>query len=449
MPATLGSIAPVIPASTLDGLAEALAVAPNGELRFATALVDVDPLRLVRSGAEFFGRAFYFSTPDGEEYGGLGTAWQATASGSERFEATTAAIGALGLPPPFRAMVGFSFAPGGPRTRAWSSFAAIDAVLPMVSLVPTPDGIVLAIAGPSGVDPQQILAPLRALVEPPEPPYPDLGGHTLESIPSVADWQTAVTEAVDTIRRDALRKVVLSRSVIVRSDTAPNGFDLLHHLEATYPRCFGFGWQAGSATFVGASPELLVRSIGRVVNSNPLAGSAPRGEGEEEDRALAEGLMRSRKDRIEHRLVVDDVVDRLRPFLSNVDVPDSPSLKRMATVQHLSTPVSGTLARPTHVLALADALHPTPAVGGTPRRQSMDFIDKVEGFDRGWYAGGVGWVDGTGDGEFAIALRCGLLEGTQAHVFAGAGIVADSDPNAELLETRLKLRPLLELLAAS
>jgi isochorismate synthase len=329
------------------------------------------------------------------------------------------------------------------------SNAAIDAVLPMVSLVPTPDGIVLAIAGPSGVDPQQILAPLRALVEPPEPPYPGLGGHTLESIPSVADWQTAVTEAVDTIRRDALRKVVLSRSVIVRSDTAPNGFDLLHHLEATYPRCFGFGWQAGSAAFVGASPELLVRSIGRVVNSNPLAGSAPRGEGEEEDRALAEGLMRSRKDRIEHRLVVDDVVDRLRPFLSNVDVPDSPSLKRMATVQHLSTPVSGTLARPTHVLALADALHPTPAVGGTPRRQSMDFIDKVEGFDRGWYAGGVGWVDGTGDGEFAIALRCGLLEGTQAHVFAGAGIVADSDPNAELLETRLKLRPLLELLAAS
>ena len=159
--------------------------------------------------------------------------------------------------------------------------------------------------------------------------------------------------------------------------------------------------------------------------------------------------MRSPKDRFEHRLVVDDVVDRLRPFVDDVAVPDSPSLKRMATVQHLSTPVAGTLVHPTHVLALADALHPTPAVGGTPRQQSMAFIDKVEGFDRGWYAGGVGWVDGIGDGEFAIALRCGLLEGPQAHVFAGAGIVADSDPDAELLETRLKLRPLLELLAST
>lgn len=448
-PGAVGSIPPVIPGSTLDGLAASLTAAPDGELRFATALVDVDPLRFVRSGAKLFGRAFYFSTPDGEESAGLGTAWQASASGSGRFEATTAAIGALSLPPPFRAMVGFSFAPGGPRTRAWSSFAALDAVLPAASLIPTREGTLLAIASPSGVDPEQLLAPLRAVAEPPEPPYPDLGGHTLESIPSVSDWQTAVAEAVDTIRRDALRKVVLSRSVVVRSDAAPNGFDLLHHLEATYPRCFGFGWQAGSATFVGASPELLVRSIGGAVSSNPLAGSAPRGEGEEEDRALAEGLMRSPKDRFEHRLVVDDVVDRLRPFVDDIAVPDSPSLKRMATVQHLSTPVAGTLVHPTHVLALADALHPTPAVGGTPRQQSMAFIDKVEGFDRGWYAGGVGWVDGIGDGEFAIALRCGLLEGPQAHVFAGAGIVADSDPDAELLETRLKLRPLLELLAST
>jgi isochorismate synthase EntC len=132
-----------------------------------------------------------------------------------------------------------------------------------------------------------------------------------------------------------------------------------------------------------------------------------------------------------------------------VVVPDSPSLKRMATVQHLSTPVHGSLTAKTHVLDLVDALHPTPAVGGTPRGKAISFIDKLEGFDRGWYAGGVGWVDGSGDGEYAIALRCGLIEGADAHIFAGAGIVADSDPDAELLETRLKLRPLLELLAAT
>jgi len=249
--------------------------------------------------------------------------------------------------------------------------------------------------------------------------------------------------------RDALRKVVLSRSVIVRSDVPANGFDLLHHLEATYPRCYGFGWRVGAATFLGASPELLVRSVDGAVSSNPQAGSAPRGEGEEEDQALAEGLMRSPKDRIEHRLVVDDVVSRLAPFIDELTVPDGPSLKRMATVQHLSTPVHGTLAQPHHILELVDALHPTPAVGGTPRSQAMSFIDKVEGFDRGWYTGGIGYVDGSGDGEVAIALRCGLIEGTEAHVFAGAGIVADSVPDAEVLETRLKLRPLLELLAAT
>jgi salicylate biosynthesis isochorismate synthase len=455
----------MIPASTLDRLAASLDASARDELRFATAEVDVDALGLVRAGTDLFGRAFYFSTPEGEQFGGLGTAWQSSASGAGRFEATAAAIEALSLPAPFRAVVGFSFAPDGPRSRAWSSFAAVDAVVPQASLIPSGGGHLLAIVAPAGVDGDQVVAPLRSLTEAPPLSYPDLGGHTLESVPSVADWRTAVGEAVDAIGRaslraklddslraqddDDLRKVVLSRSVIVRSDSAPGGFDLVHHLEATYPRCFGFGWQAGSATFVGASPELLVRSIGGAVTSNPLAGSAPRGEGEEEDRALAEGLMRSPKDRIEHRLVVDDVVDRLAPYVAEVTVPDGPSLKRMATVQHLSTPVSGTLIAPTHVLELVDALHPTPAVGGTPRARAVSFIDKVEGFDRGWYTGGVGWVDGSGDGEFAIALRCGLIEGTEAHIFAGAGIVADSEPEAELLETRLKLRPLLELLAAT
>ncbi len=418
-------------------------------LRFAVEAIEGDPLGFVRGGADLFGRAFFFSTPDGDAIGGLGTAWHASASGPGRLHALRAAIGELGLPGAFRAMVGFSFAADGPRTAAWSGFSGADAVLPLTSLIRSAGRTVLAVAVPPGLDIDRVVAPLRRMRLPGDPPYPDLGDHSLESVPSVADWRSAVAEAVETIRRNDLGKVVLSRSVIVRSDTAPDGFDLLHHLEATYPRCFGFGWRSGRATFLGASPELLVRSVDGDVSSNPLAGSAPRGEGEEDDRALAEGLMHSQKDRIEHRLVVDDVVGRLRPYVRDLVVPDAPSLKRMATVQHLSTPVHGSLARPVHVLELADALHPTPAVGGTPREGAAAFIDKVEGFDRGWYAGGIGWTDGAGEGEFAIALRCGLIEGAEAHLFAGAGIVADSDPDAELLETRLKLRPLLELLAAT
>ena len=440
----------MFPGSTIDRLAASLAASPVDELRFATQQLDVEPLRFVRSGADQFGRAFFFSTPDGDEIGGLGTAWRASVSGSDRFGTLAASVEALELPPPFRVMIGFSFAPGGPRDRAWASFGAADAVLPLASVVPTGEGPVLAVAAPPGVEAEQAVAPLHWLNETIDPAYPDLGGHSVESLPSVADWRTAVAEAVDVIEAgESMRKVVLSRSVIVRSDLAPDGFELLHHLESTYPRCFGFGWRVGAATFLGASPELLVSRIGGNVASNPLAGSAPRGEGEEEDQALAEGLMRSPKDRVEHQLVVDDVVRRLEPFLDGVEVPDGPALKRMASVQHLSTPVSGTLSRPHHVLELVDALHPTPAVGGVPRGSAMAFIDKVEGFDRGWYTGGVGWVDGGGNGEFAIALRCGLVEGPEARVFAGAGIVADSDPDDELSETRLKLRPLMELLAAT
>ena len=447
--AARGSIAVMIPPSTLDEIAASLGAPHTGGLRLAVAAIDGDPLSFVRAGAGQFGRAFFFSTPDGEAYGGLGAAWRASASGSGRFATLRAAFDALALPEPFRAVVGFSFSQEGPHSPAWASFGSAEAVLPLAAIVPTPHGAVLTVALPAGLDADQVLAPLRSLSHPAQPPYPDLGGHTLESVPPVADWQAAVEEAVDAIGEDSLRKVVLSRSVIVRSDTAPDAFDLLHHLEASYPRCFGYGWRIGESTFVGASPELLVRSVDGEVSSNPLAGSAPRGEGDEDDRALAEALMRSPKDRIEHRLVVDDVVSRLQPFVDRVVVPDNPSLKRMATVQHLSTPVHGSLTAATHVLDLVDALHPTPAVGGTPRGQAISFIDKLEGFDRGWYAGGVGWVDGSGDGEFAIALRCGLIEGAEAHIFAGAGIVAESDPDAELLETRLKLRPLLELLAAT
>jgi isochorismate synthase len=439
----------MIPPSTIDQLGAALTEPGRDGLRYAVADVALDPLVFVRAGADVFGRAFFLSSPDGDATGGLGAAWRSSASGVGRFETLRSEVEAVSLPEPFRAMVGFSFAPDGPRSATWSSFEGAEAIVPLVSVVRRGPETILAAALPAGLDPDRVLEPLRNLTDPGDPPYPDLGDHSLESVPPVADWRTAVREAVDVIRRDGLRKVVLARSVIVRSDAAPDGFDLLHHLESNYPRCFGFGWRAGQATFLGASPELLVRSVGGDVSSNPLAGSAARGEGEEDDHALAEALMRSPKDRIEHRLVVDDVVVRLEAFVDHLIVPQGPSLKRMATVQHLSTPVEGRLSGPAHVFELVDALHPTPAVGGTPREAATDFIDKVEGFDRGWYTGGIGWVDGSGDGEFAISLRCALIEGAEAHVFAGAGIVADSDPDSELLETRLKLRPLLELLAAT
>ncbi len=418
-------------------------------MRFAVIPLDVEPLSFVRAASDRFEGAFYFSSPEGSTAGGVGVAAKASASGTARFERLRSAVDAWSLPEPFRAFAGFSFSSDGPTSDSWASFGSADAVLPIATLLSTGDDRHLLLAVPPGVDADSIVERLRSIEAPPDPVYPNLGDHTLESCPPVSEWTQAVAEAVAAIEDEVIRKVVLARSVIVRSDTAPDGFNVLSHLEASYRQCYGFGWRVNGAMFVGASPELLVRSSGGVVTSNPLAGTAPRGEGEAEDRLLAEALMRSEKDRIEHRYVVDDVVERLAPYADHLTVPAEPSLKRMATVQHLSTRIEGTSRPRVHVLDLVGALHPTPAVGGTPRDPALAFIENAEPFDRGWYTGGVGWVDGTGDGEFAIGLRCGLLEGANAHVFAGAGIVAESDPDAELLETRLKFRPMLELLAAT
>ncbi|MEA3510982.1 MAG: isochorismate synthase [Actinomycetota bacterium] len=418
-------------------------------LRFAVIPLDIEPLSFVRSATDRFEGTFYFSSPEGSAAGGIGIAAKVSTSGPERFQRLRSAVDAWSLPEPFRAFAGFSFSSDGPTSESWESFGSADAVLPIATLLSTGGSQHLLLALPPEVDADTMTERLRSLDTPPEPVYPNLGDHTLESYPPVSEWTRIVAEAVAAIESEAIRKVVLARSVIVRSDTAPDGFNVLSHLERSYRQCFGFGWRVNGATFIGASPELLVRSSDGAITSNPLAGTAPRGEGEAEDRLLAEALMRSEKDRIEHRYVVDDVAERLESLAEDLVVPAEPSLKRMATVQHLSTRVTGTTRSDVHVLDLVDALHPTPAVGGTPRDPALAFIEDAEPFDRGWYTGGIGWIDGAGDGEFAIGLRCGLLEGTNAHVFAGAGIVADSDPDAELLETRLKFRPMLELLAAT
>jgi isochorismate synthase len=230
---------------------------------------------------------------------------------------------------------------------------------------------------------------------------------------------------------------------------APNAFDLVDHLRETYPQCHVFVWQVGESTLVGASPELLLAMTGRSVRVNPLAGSARRGEGEADDRALGEALMHSAKDRHEHDLVVQDIADRLSPVVKELHIPSKPSLRRMATVQHLSSEIVGRTAHTIHPLDLVDIMHPTPAVGGTPRNAALAFVDKIEGIDRGWYAGGIGWLTAGGDATFAIPLRCALIRGNTASLYAGAGIVGESRPESELDETRLKFRPMLSILTAT
>jgi isochorismate synthase len=277
----------------------------------------------------------------------------------------------------------------------------------------------------------------------------DTGDHTIESHPHVTQYASAVATAIDAINAGELEKVVLARSVIVNSSEPVAILRVFRQLAQRYPQCYNFAWKSGDAVFMGASPELLAEVRDSTLRSNPLAGSIRRGEGKAEDRFLGESLMASAKDREEHRLAVDDLVERLEPLTSSLDVPDGPVLKKMASVQHLSTEISGSLNDGSGIMDVVGAVHPTPAVGGVERDAATAFIERTEQIDRGWYTGGVGWMNGAGDGAIAIGLRCGIVRGGRTQLFAGAGIVADSQPDAELRETRLKLKPLLDLLATS
>lgn len=255
-------------------------------------------------------------------------------------------------------------------------------------------------------------------------------------------WMATVQDARRDIASGTLEKVVLARQVTV---TGAGHFDqaaITRLLRASYPGCFTYRFES----LIGASPELLIRRVGDVVDSIPLAGSAPRGVTDSEDETLGRGLTESAKNRREHALTVASVLERLFPYCSELVAEPEPSLLLLANLQHLSTKVQGRLRGGADALQLAGAVHPTAAVCGVPQPEALEFIRGAEHFERGRYAGPIGWMDHHGDGEWALALRCALIGETTARVYAGAGILADSDPEEELEETRLKLQAMLNVL---
>ena len=267
-------------------------------------------------------------------------------------------------------------------------------------------------------------------------------GHQLRDSPSAADYGRGVAVAVDRIRTGELRKVVLARTIEVNAGRRLDPRRLAHRLRAVNPDAYTFAAPT-TGILVGASPELLVSRFGRVVRSNPLAGSAARSGDPDEDRENASRLLASVKDHEEHAIVVDALAARLAPFCRELSWDPVPTLLETPNVWHLSTKFRGLLRDPAPgVLELVQALHPTPAVAGEPRDAALGLIAELEPFDRGSYAGPVGWVDARGNGEWGIALRCAEVDGPRARLFAGGGIVSGSDPVAELAETQAKFRPM-------
>jgi isochorismate synthase len=427
-----------------------------------------DPVAVVaasrRGGEPWF--CFEQSDRDGYAVAGLGCVRQLTAHGPERFAQASRqwlSLTATALCDPVEqpegsgllAVGGFAFAPEGGESPPWAGFAPASLIVPEISLARgsgrTAVTLNLSVAPDDTTDQlmelvSQRLGSLTAGDLPLLDPSP-AGTYRVHSVMPPAHYEEAVDAAVRRIRAGTIDKVVLAREVEAVAPAAHDPAAILGVLRQEFPSCYVFAVGRGEATFLAASPELLVRREGQRASTVALAGSIGRSADPAVDDHLGERLLRSQKDREENAIVARAISRVLSPHAVWVTGAPEPVVVKVANIQHLATPIRAQLASPLPALELAGLLHPTPAVGGDPRERAVDLIPALEGFDRGWYAGAVGWTDQTGDGEFSVALRCALLRGSVARLYAGCGIVRDSDPASELAETELKLGALLPLLA--
>ena len=269
----------------------------------------------------------------------------------------------------------------------------------------------------------------------------------ISSVRPPGEFERTIAAATLRIEAGEMSKVVLAREVLVSAGAAHDPAAVFGAMREQFPSCFCFCCGTPEAAFIGASPELLLRRSGASVSTVALAGSTRRSSDPAVDDHLGEQLLRSDKDRREHAIVAERIVRSLRAHAVWVETAPEPEIVKVANIQHLATPIVAQLAEPRSAVELAGMLHPTPAVGGEPSETAKAAIAELEQMDRGWYAGPVGWMDATEDGEFCVALRSALLRDREARLYAGVGIVAGSDPAAELAETEIKLEALLPLLS--
>jgi salicylate biosynthesis isochorismate synthase/menaquinone-specific isochorismate synthase len=367
------------------------------------------------------------------------------AAASRLWQRLAASLGHAGLPGlpatgPL-AVGGFAFRLDRQPQAAWAGFPTLLLRVPALSVVRIRGRSFATAIGPDADELLELPRPFAA------PPARDL---EVTPVRPPDEWVAAVAEAAARMRAGEAEKVVLAREVIARGDGPLTAGAVARSLRAAYPACFTYLLSGADGTaFVGASPELLVRRFGGVATAQPMAGSVARGGDDGEDRKLAAELSGSSKNRAEHEVAAEAVAAGLGPLSRRLVRPEVPEVVRFTNIQHLATTITAELAEPwPSVLELAGILHPTPAVGGRPLPAALRLIDDLERMERGWYAGGMGWIDGRGDGEICVALRCGLLWEDGARLYAGNGIMPDSDARAELEETELKLRALLGALAS-
>jgi salicylate biosynthesis isochorismate synthase/menaquinone-specific isochorismate synthase len=427
-----------------------------------------DPTAIVLASRRAGEPWFAFEQPDRDRsaLAALGSVLELTARGAGRFRelekrwralvVRSLADDAAGPPGSGLAAVGgFAFAGEGGGSPRWRGFAPASIHVPELSFARRGESVWLTlnllVAGDDTREDllgrvDRRLAELREAPLPLLDPAPAGAFEVLSPMPP-SHYEEAVARAVQRIRAGELEKIVLAREVEVHAPAAHDPAAILGVLREGFPSCYVFAAGRGEATFLGASPELLVRRDGQRASTVALAGSARRSADPAVDDHLGEQLLRSDKDREENAIVARRIGRALAPHAVWVTAASEPVLVRVANIQHLAAPIRAQLASPLGALSLAGVLHPTPAVGAEPGELAERMIPALEGLDRGWYAGTLGWTDAIGDGEFCVALRCALLRGRLAHLYAGCGIVRDSDPAAELAETEVKLGALLPVLA--
>jgi salicylate biosynthesis isochorismate synthase len=456
--------------SLLSGLSEALERAGGRSRRIRVSVTrsveGVDPCAAAFASRLASDRWFCWEEPDREfALAALGVAHEATSRGPQRFRDVAAeCLGGEAIADEPRGLPagaggvwvgGFAFDPEGGGSSAWSSLPPASLVLPQLSLCRSGEETFLtvnAIVRP-GDDTDEISAGLAARLSGLRAdPLPLLDPHPtsrieISSARPPGEFERMIAAATERIRAGEMSKIVLAREVLVSAGAAHDPAAVFAAMREQFPSCFCFCCGTPEAAFIGASPELLLRRSGASVSTVALAGSTRRSSDPAVDDHLGEQLLRSDKDRREHAIVAERIARSLRQHAVWAESAPEPEIVKVANIQHLATPIVAQLADPRSAVDLAGMLHPTPAVGGEPWPGTAGAITELEQMDRGWYAGPVGWMDTTEDGEFCVALRSALLRDREAHLYAGVGVVAGSDPAAELAETEIKLGALLPLLA--
>lgn len=347
---------------------------------------------------------------------------------------------------------GMSFDPLEKRSELWKKYAESQFVIPEYVVTKDKDTYYFTIITKveSGDEVSEIAPMLKdmekKLFQKKAVFLPENSTITAKEEIELEKWLQSVKQAINEIKDERAKKIVLAREMRVKLNKQAEISVMLQRLIEMQPTSYVFAFEQGDDCFIGATPERLVQLKGNELLSTCLAGTAPRGRTTEEDQAISEAFLQDDKNLEEHAYVVQMIRSSMEDYCTDVSIPSEPTLYRLKNLQHLYTPVTATLKEGYSIFNIIKQLHPTPALGGVPREESLAFIREHEPLDRGWYGAPIGWLDSEANGEFAVAIRSGLIQGDEASLFAGCGIMRDSDPNLEYEETNIKFLPMLSVM---